>query len=181
MRSGSADRIKTLFEKLKKNKYVLVVILVGLVLILLPTGGTARENAATSEKSARTEFSVEEQERKISGALSEISGAGKVTVILTLKTGTEQIIAIDEENSESVSGGENQERKTEKSTSAVIISSGSSIEDVVTLKYIYPEYLGALVVAEGAGNATVKLQLTEAVAALTGLGTNKITVTKMRD
>ena len=45
---------------------------------------------------------------------------------------------------------------------------------------MYPEYLGALIVAEGAGNAETKLKLTQAVAALTGLSTEKITVVKMK-
>ena len=53
-------------------------------------------------------------------------------------------------------------------------------KDAVTVKYIYPEYLGAVIVAEGADNAGVKLALTEAAASVTGLGPNRIKVIKMK-
>jgi stage III sporulation protein AG len=51
----------------------------------------------------------------------------------------------------------------------------------VTLKTVYPEYLGALVVCEGADNPTVAYQIVKAVAGLTGLGTDKIVVSKMNE
>jgi stage III sporulation protein AG len=49
------------------------------------------------------------------------------------------------------------------------------------VKYVYPEFQGALVVAEGADDATVRLAITKAVAGLTGLGSDRITITKMQD
>ena len=48
------------------------------------------------------------------------------------------------------------------------------------LHRIYPEYRGALVVAQGADNAAIKLAITQAVAGLTGLSSDKITVVKMK-
>jgi len=43
-----------------------------------------------------------------------------------------------------------------------------------------PEYRGALVVCEGAASAAVRLEVTQAVAALTGIGTDHIVVSKMK-
>ena len=40
----------------------------------------------------------------------------------------------------------------------------------------YPVYLGAVVVCQGAGSGGVRLAVTEAVAALTGLPADRITV-----
>jgi stage III sporulation protein AG len=62
-----------------------------------------------------------------------------------------------------------------------VVSSGGSVESPVTLKTVYPEYLGALVVCEGADNPTVAYQIVKAVAGLTGLGTDKIVVSKMNE
>ena len=169
---ANVQKPAALWEKLKKNKYVLAVIVLGLVLILWP--GEKKERAAV-EKSEQPEFSVAEEEAKIAEALSGIEGAGKVNVVLTLKTGSEQVLAKNEDKS--VSGTENEEIKI----SPVIVSKGSANQEPVTLKYIYPEYQGALVVAEGADNAEVRLQLTKAVSGLTGLGASKITVTKMKE
>lgn len=168
---NSVQKPAALWEKFKKNKYVLAVIAVGLVLILWPG---EKKAITTTEKSEQPEFSVAAEEEKIAEALSGIEGAGKVKVVLTLKTGTEQVLAQNEDKS--ISGTENEEI----SVSHVIVSKGSANQEPVTLKYIYPEYQGALVVAEGADNAEVRLQLTKAVSGLTGLGSSRITVTKMK-
>ena len=42
----------------------------------------------------------------------------------------------------------------------------------------YPVFQGALVVCEGADQAQVRLAMTQAVSALTGLGTDRITICK---
>ena len=46
----------------------------------------------------------------------------------------------------------------------------------VTTENIFPINQGAVVVCQGAGSSAVRLAVTEAVAALTGLSTEKITV-----
>jgi stage III sporulation protein AG len=165
---------------IKKNKFVMVVLVIGLVLTLIPTGTAAVKKDAPSAAKADADFSLSEQEARIAGALSKIDGAGKVTVVLTLKTSTERILATDESSSSNKSAkGDTVETDVEKNSTTVIVSSGSSQENPVTLKTIYPEYLGALVVCEGADNAAVKYQLVKAVSGLTGLGADKIVVTKM--
>jgi stage III sporulation protein AG len=177
---GMTELVAKIWSFIKKNVFVIAVLLVGLVLILLPTGSqTPKKDSGTAGKIQNAEFSLGDMERHIASALSQIQGAGKVNVVLTLKCGTEQVVARDETESVTTTGkGDSPELSSERSSTTVIVSSGSS-ESPVTLKYIYPEYLGALVVAEGADDAAVKLQLTRAVAGLTGLGADKIVVTKM--
>ncbi|MBQ1242637.1 MAG: stage III sporulation protein AG, partial [Oscillospiraceae bacterium] len=68
-------------------------------------------------------------------------------------------------------GSLSQEKKT------LVLDSGSS-ESVVVTKSRYPRFTGALIVCEGAGNASVRLALTQAVASLTGLTADRITVVK---
>lgn len=170
---------RKLTEKLKNSKYMLLVLLCGLVLILLPSRSDGDTEAqAEPGRPQETVFMLEEEEKKLEDMLSKIDGAGKVQVMLTLKTSTEQILARDEDSS--YESGEIGNRAEERSFSTVIISAGGGKESGVTLKYIYPQYLGALVVAEGADSRQVKLELTDAVSSLTGLGTDKITVTKMK-
>ncbi|MEL4106210.1 stage III sporulation protein AG [Oscillospiraceae bacterium CM] len=167
-----------LLALIKKNKFVLLVLAVGLVLLLLPTG---QSNAKTDTGGAKTtnDFSLAAQEERIASALSKIDGAGRVTVVLTLKSSSEQVLAQDEDTSSKSGVGNDAETTTEKSTKTVIISTGTSSESPVTLKVIYPEYQGALIVCQGADNAAVKYQIVSAVSGLTGLGADKIVVTKM--
>jgi stage III sporulation protein AG len=169
-----------IWDLLKKYKYAAVVLFVGLVLILLPTGSAAAKKESAGMTEAQTAFSLGELENRMAAVLSKIEGAGKVTVLLTLKSSEEQVLAKDESESKSSSGtGDSAENSMEKSAAVVTVSSGSSYETPVTLKYIYPEFQGALVVCEGADNAAVRLQIVRAVAGLTGLGTDKIVVSKM--
>ena len=174
-KKGMPEALEKTWVKLKSNKYAALVLALGLVLILLPTGG--KKERAEPEITDSTDFSLEEEQRRIAGALKRIDGAGDVEIVLTLKTGTQAVVATDTDVSSAVDGDG---RKEDTSVSTVIISQGSSTETPVTLKTVYPEYQGALVVAEGAGNAEIKLRLTEAVSGLTGLTTDRITVVKMK-
>ena len=58
----------------------------------------------------------------------------------------------------------------------VTLNRGSGYQDVVVTRETYPVYLGAVVVCQGAGSGGVRLAVTEAVAALTGLPADRITV-----
>lgn len=155
---------------IKKNQYVLIVLFVGLIILLIPSGSSDKtESTGTqaTETAADSGFDLEQQEEKIAQALAQIQGAGKVTVVLSLKTTMEQEVAVDADK--------------DGSQETVIVSTGTGTESPVTVKYIYPQYRGALIVSEGADNAAIQLQITEAVASLTGLGTDKISVIKMKD
>lgn len=161
------------YRKLFKNKYVLIMAAAGLILMLFSSNSDRDTSKADTTALSETDFSVEELEEKIADALSEISGAGKVRVVLTVKSSTEQVVA---ENSESTETSGDNGTESESSVQTVVIDAGNS-EAPVTLKYIYPEFQGALIIAEGADNAAVRLALTDAVASLTGIGTDRITVT----
>ena len=175
-RDDMSESFKKVLEKIKSLRYVLIVVAAGMVLLMLPgrADGGAEESAAASYTQ---EFSLEEEQNRIAAALEEIEGAGKVTVVLTLKTGTETVVA---EDTKSTSVQDDTEGRNESEVKTVIVSKGSSVEDPVVLKYIYPEYQGALVVAEGAGSAEIRLSLTKAVAGLTGLSSDAINIVKMK-
>ena len=56
------------------------------------------------------------------------------------------------------------------------VGRGSGSQEVVPLQTLAPEFRGALVVCPGGGDPRVRLTLTQAVSALTGLGTDRISV-----
>ena len=161
---------RQLYSALGRCKYVLLVGLVGAVLLLLPTGEKTGQTARTA--AAETDlFQVETMERRLETALSRMEGAGEVTVVLTLKDGPRQVLAQDGSTSE----GEGQ---TTREAATVMASKGSGTQEPVALQELGPSYRGALVVAPGAGDPQVRLALSEAVSALTGLGADKISICK---
>lgn len=156
---------------LKQYKIVLVFIAAGVVLLMLPQA--KRDPVVTNSigmPDMEALFSVDDLEMKLGEMLSQIEGAGEVSVMLTVRSGMEQILATDKNHSEQESEYETQEK-------TVVISDDSG-EKVVLIGQNYPIFQGALIVCQGGDDPAVQLQLTKAVAALTGLSSNRITVCK---
>ena len=106
--------------------------------------------------------------------LGAMSGVGQVKVMLTVDSDGERQLAQDTEltYSGSAEAPEDYSRKSE-----IVLTDGEEDGTVVT-RTLYPTYRGALVVCQGGDRADVKLAVTEAVAALTGLPADRITVAK---
>ena len=149
---------------LRRYQYVLLVIAVGAVLLLLPTGG--RDSPQPEEREEGASFDLEAFEEKLAQTLSRIEGAGETRVVLTLDGSSRQILA------------RNQDREGDggSSNTVVTVGKGSGQQEVVPLQTVAPQFRGALIVCPGGGSATTRLKLIEAVSALTGLGSDKISV-----
>ena len=163
--------IEKLIAFLKQYKFVLILIAAGIVLLLLPTGDRKQQTAASDGMvGAEEDFSVEALEEKLGAILSKIDGAGNVSVMLTVRSGMERVLATDRESSESEDESSLQEK-------TVIISTGTG-EEAVLITQHYPTFQGALVVCRGGDDPQVQLLLTRALSALTGLSSSRITVCK---
>lgn len=140
----------------------LAVLAVGCLLLLLPTGVTIEpEQVANVEE----DFVLEQFERRLEQAIACIHGAGETRVVLSLNSGSRQILAQDRQQDSSGSSLE------------TVTVGGSAERAVVPIQTVAPEFRGALVVCQGAENAQVRLEVTKAVCVLTGLGTDCVCVT----
>lgn len=152
-------------EALRNYQFVLLVMAVGAVLLLLPAGG--RDSPPEEpERQEGTSFDLEAFEEKLEKALSQVEGAGETRVVLTLDGGSRQVLARNQE----------QEGNGGVSNTVVTVGRGSGSQEVVPLQTVAPQFRGALVVCPGGGSAAVRLKLIEAVSALTGLGSDRISV-----
>ncbi|MBD5084683.1 MAG: stage III sporulation protein AG [Clostridiales bacterium] len=157
------------WKLLEKYKYVLIILAAGLILLLWPTGEKEKQSES-ADRSAPEEFDLAALEEKLSQTLSQVEGAGKVTVALTVKSGMEQVPVTDRSTSVTERGNSLEEK-------TVVINTGSGQEMMVRVQR-YPQFQGAVVVCQGGDRADVRLLLTQAVSALTGLGADRITVCK---
>lgn len=153
-----------------RYKYVLLVILAGAILLLLP-GGEGQEGQAAQPQSSQAgdSFDLALTERRLAQALSKVDGAGEVTVVLTVAGSSRQVLAQDATSSQ-------QDGRQEESRTTVVVSQGSGVQQTVALQQLSPEFQGALVVCSGGDDPGVRLKLTQAVAALTGLGADRISI-----
>ena len=153
-------------QLLRKYRIPLLVFLLGVALALVP-GKTKKTDAQqTTAASADTAFDLSATQKQLEALLSAIDGAGRVRLMLTLSSG-EQIIYQTDSRTVTASGSTTQETQTVFRQPAVQST-------------VYPTYQGALVVCDGAERASVRLAVTQAVSSLTGLGSNKIAVVKMK-
>lgn len=153
-----------LTASLRQHRAVWLVLLAGLVLLAVPTGERLSADRAEPTPAG---FDLAATEDRLSRVLSRIDGAGEVTVVLTVRSGTRQVLAED------VDRDEGSER-----TQTVVLSRSGSGQQTVTVQEVYPAYQGALLVCSGGDDPTVRLRLTEAMTALTGLGADKISISK---
>lgn len=159
-----------LFKTVKSSQILIGALVIGIMLLVIPWGSGSKEPEQQTAVQPVPSFDLEAEERRLEAALSKIEGAGKVTVVLTLDTSSERKLAEDRESSSDTEADGS--TRIRDSTETVKMS-----DEAVTLIYVYPRYRGALIVCTGAGSA-LRLEITRAVAALTGLSTDKITVIK---
>lgn len=161
--------VKSKFQLLfDKYKFVALIIVIGIVLMLLPTGKSKDKTDNNVELPTETELTID---AKLADVLSAISGAGEVKVLLSVAAGEEKIYQIDEDISDN-SG--NIRRST------VVVSDGSRNQQGLIKQIVPPSYLGAVIVCDGGDNPVVKLAIVDAVSKLTGLPTDRISVIKMK-
>ncbi len=157
-------------EVFQKNKYLLAVILAGILLMALPEQKT---EAPEPEKTAQTAKSRQPTlEESLAWILGKIEGAGKVEVLLTQAEGSETLYQTDEDRSAG-------ETTTESRRKTVLVTNSAREETGLIRQINPPAYQGAVIVCQGGDNARVRLAIVEAVAGVTGLTTDRITVLKM--
>ena len=155
---------------IKKNKSVVFVLLIGLILMMFP----GKKNDSTQEvKNFRRTESTVSVENRLSDILSKIKGVGMAEVMLTIDEGQRSIYQTD---IESTRNGDS----IKDSSETVIISTADRAQSGLLLQENPPVYRGAIVICQGGDDPNVKLAVTEAVSKITGLKSNFISVLKMK-
>lgn len=158
-----------------KYKYAALVILAGAALLLWPGAGKspAGEDSGGAPLARDRPQAARELQEELEEVLSAMNGVGQARVLLTLDSDGERRLAQDTELSYS---GEAASPQDYKRHSEVVLVGGGSDEAAVVVRTQYPTYRGALVLCPGGGKPEVRLMVTQAVAALTGLSTDRVAV-----
>ncbi len=124
------------------------------------------------------------QEMKLKKILSSIKGTGKVEVMITYKSSKEVVPATSTVSSKTETeemdsnGGVRNIKQTDTNTQPVSINTKEGSEALI-IKEIEPEIQGVLVIAEGADDLRVRLELERAVQTVLGLDANQVEVFEM--
>lgn len=146
---------------LTKYRYFMMILLAGITILLLPSG--TEEPPAPP---AATEIPADFQ-KQLEEILKEISGVGKVRLLLTEEAGSESIYQMNENRNQS-------------DLDTVIVMNSQREEIGLIRQIIPPRYRGAVVVCQGGDRPEVRLAVVNAVKSVTGLSSDCITVLKMK-
>lgn len=166
--SHMQERIQSLLKQFNKFKYTIIVFLIGVVLLLFPK----RETVDVQTKSDELQIQYQDLEERLEMLLSQVEGAGKVEVLLTYERG--EIRTYQEDKNI------RQDESTEEIQTETVFYDTENGDAPVCVGITYPIYRGAVVVCQGADKASVRLHVLKAVSSLTGLGSDHITVIKMK-
>lgn len=164
-----AARLRAALADEKQRVNLLVCMgLAGLLLLAVSSWLPADSSTQSAAPAAMTDSTADYAaalETRLTALISRVEGAGKTAVMVTLESGSESIYATDTDTD------------SDGSSTHVLLGSGGADGLVETVET--PRVLGVAVVCEGGGSAAVQSRVTALVQALTGIGTNHITVAKM--
>lgn len=134
------------FLKNKNNRLILIILIIGVAIMLSQSWQSKPQTVETAD--------VRREEEKLGEILSEIDGAGKVSVMVTYYGTSEKDIAYDVKTNSSNGTKTGEDKKA-------VMSGG----EPMIVRETYPKVKGVIVTAQGAGSAAVRRRLTEAVTA----------------
>lgn len=168
----------------KMPKMLIIIIIAAIIFLAFSDFGT--NNAKTKKTESKTDNEiikptsdeyVRNTEKRLKEVLEKINGAGTVTVFINSDSGGEKVLAVDKKTKESNTENNENTDKNYETEENIVLSGQSPEQSPYITEELFPKPSGILIIAEGAENDRVKLEIYEAVRAIFGLPANRIKVT----
>lgn len=170
------EKIKKLSAK-KKTQYLAMAIIIAVILLIyFSTLTPAKKDTGTENKATVSETSVDSLEKRLKAALAKVEGAGNVDVVINFESSSELVPATSEDIQSSSSAEDDKYTETRNEKKGIATSSGG---EAVILREDQPEVRGVIVVAQGAGDIGVRMNLLNAVKTLLNVEADKVEILKM--
>lgn len=170
-----------------KRTIIIIIGLAGIVLIFIsgfvPKSGEESGEIDASESPPVTADEYRRQlESELEDIISQIDGAGNVSILITMESSVEDVYAVEkniEEKSSTSTGSDvgDSESEYKEENKYVTVKRRDGSEDTVLQKQIMPKIRGVLVVCDGGGNSVVKEKITQAVSGVLNISGGKVFVT----
>ena len=173
---GLSERVKGFLTGDKGRKIMIAIALAVMVMLLLSTVSCEGKKDTGAVPNLTEDFAKLEREleQRLEKLVSEIKGAGKVKVMVTIDTSSRRVYDRNEktentQQSSSDSLNKNYERQTE------VVLAGSSKEPL-EIATVQPQVRGAAVVCSGASDPVVKERVANTVAKALNIGISRVYV-----
>lgn len=158
---------------LGKYKYAVLIMVIGIVLMLIPGSVSSGLSGKKEQPAEVTPTEQKDIQRELETILGFISGAGDVKVMLKEATGAETVYQSNEDRTDS-------ESSSSTRTDVITVTDSDRGQYGLVRQVNPPKYMGAVILCQGADDPNVKLAVVDAVSKITGLGSDKIAVLKMK-
>lgn len=183
-------------DKKKQTENIVVFIIILIITVLIINTMWSDEKGENEEKEeivdnskvlASMNYTSNEQndlEQRLEEILETINGVGKVKVLIKYSESSTLVAMYNETLSESSTkenstDGVNKETKETENKKEIVYTEENGESQPITEKIVMPKIEGAIITAQGAGNANIKTHIVSAVEAVTGLAVHKIQVFEM--
>ena len=178
-------------KKQIENIVVFIIILIVTVLIINSMWSSEDEESKGNTQDltkvlAQTTSSDKQDdlEQRLENILETINGVGKVNILIKYSESSTVVAMYNETTSESTTkesdgDGGSKDVKEKENKKEIVYSDENGENKPITEKVVMPVIEGAIVTAQGAGNASIKSSIVSAVEAVTGLAVHKIQVFEM--
>ena len=180
-------------DKKRQIENIVVFIIILIITVLIINVMWSSNDKKTENKSedttkvlaqATSNSEKDDLETRLEDILASIDGVGKVKVLIKYSESSSVVPMYNETTSESTTketdgDGANKDVKETESKREIVYTDENGKNTHITEKVIMPVIEGAIVTAQGAGNANIKTSIVSAVEAVTGLAVHKIQVFEM--
>lgn len=180
-------------DKKRNIENIIVFIIILIITVLIINVMWSSNDKKTENKSedttkvlaqATSSSEKDDLETRLEDILASIDGVGKVKVLIKYSESSSVVPMYNETTSESTTketdgDGANKDVKETESKREIVYTDENGKNTPITEKVIMPVIEGAIVTAQGAGNANIKTSIVSAVEAVTGLAVHKIQVFEM--
>lgn len=144
------------------------------------------EGGAGAQQTGADDDYAAQMERELEELLTCMEGVGRVKVMITLKSTSEEIVEKDRPSERSnvaesdSAGGSRSTNDLSSQESTVFVTDEAGRQIPYVRKTMQPVVEGVAVLAEGGGSEAVKNNISEAIQALFDIDANKIKIAKMK-
>ncbi len=165
------------FKNSKKFKIAVIAVLcaAAVMIYFIPSKSNNKESTGISNNTE------EDATQKLEKVLSSIRGAGSVNVMITYVSGSEAVCASTTEKQvntvteKSENGGTKESETVIENSKPVTVGSGNG-ENALVVVEKEPEIKGVIVVAQGADNIKVRMDLQKAVETVLQVSPEKVEI-----
>lgn len=186
------EKFKKLLLGMDRQKW-LVVILLGILLLVIAmpvdhgdqgdgeNGSQTVGSQGDGENGSEDSESYEERlEQRLEECIGQMEGVGEVEVMITLEDQGESVVAQDSSSTSRNTVRTQGEGETEDSRESSRDSTTVMAEDYpYETRKIQPEIRGVCVIAQGAGNDKIRVEIYQVVQALFSIDGHKISIVEM--